>query len=66
MDEVEFAIFTQGQRVAEAAEVLRTQGVAMKNTDRDDASSLADEAQALAGRLEELAHELLGLASCWH
>jgi hypothetical protein len=66
MDEVEFAIFTQGQRVAEAAEVLRTQEVAMKNADRDDAISLADEAQTLAVRLEELSHKLLGLASRWH
>lgn len=66
MDEIEFAIFTQGQKVAEAAEALRKQEVAIKNSTHGRALSLADEAQALAGELDRLATEIIGLASRWH
>lgn len=66
MDDVEFAFFTQSTKVAEAAEVLRLQEVAIKKTDRIDATSFASEALELAGQLDVLAQELLRLASRWH
>ena len=66
MDEIEFAILTQGQKIADAAEALRKQEVAIKKSARAQASSLADEAQALAGQLDRLAQDIFELASRWH
>ena len=66
MDDVEFVFFTQSTMVAEAAEVLRLQEVAIKKTDRNDAALFASEARELAGQLDVLAQELLRLASRWH
>ena len=66
MDDVEFVFFTQSAKIAEAAEVLRMQELAIKKTDRNDAASFASEALELAGQLDALAQELLRLASRWH
>ena len=66
MDEIETALFKQGELVTEVAHGLHSQVTTIRNAKHKGAVPLADEVQNVAKRLDVLAQELTELSSRWH